>query len=164
MPLNEKEEALLAKSEEALELLYDYFQYSSNCKPCDYTSELMNKMTEAVKASIRFNNSLVKALEDKVVVLSPQALSMLNSFYSFYEQMPKNASEVENIGGAALMDVYTGIIQNITPIALLISSSMDVSTKATSLYASAKFSSALILVFISSIIAMVESEPIDESC
>ena len=127
MTLNKKEEALLAKSEEALELLYDYFQYSSNCKPCDYTSELMNKMTEAVKASIRFNNSLVKALEDKVVVLSPQALSMLNSFYSFYEQMPKNASEVENTGGAVLMDVYTGIIQNITPIALLIST--ELSTK-----------------------------------
>ena len=27
MPLNEKEEALLAKSEEALELLYDYFPF-----------------------------------------------------------------------------------------------------------------------------------------
>ena len=61
------------------------------------------------------------------LVLSPQALSMLNSFYSFYEQMPKNASEVENTGGAVLMDVYTGIIQNITPIALLIST--ELSTK-----------------------------------
>ena len=41
--------------------------------------------------------------------------------------MPKNASEVENTGGAVLMDVYTGIIQNITPIALLIST--ELSTK-----------------------------------
>lgn len=127
MPLNKKEEELLAKSEEALELLYDYFQYSSNCKPDEYTNELMNKMTNAVKASIRFNNVLVKALEEKVIVLSPQALSMLNSFYSFYEQMPKNESEVENIGGTSLMEVYTGIIQNMTPIALLIST--ELSTK-----------------------------------
>ena len=122
MPLNEKEEALLSKCDEALELLYDYFQYSSNSRPDEYTNELMNKMTNAVKASIRFNNALTKALEDKVVVLSPQALNMLNSFYSYYDQ-----SDVEDIGGSALMEVYTGIIQNITPIALLIST--ELSTK-----------------------------------
>jgi len=127
MPLNEKEEALLSKCDEALELLYDYFQYSSNSRPDEYTNELMNKMTNAVKASIRFNNALTKALEDKVVVLSPQALNMLNSFYSYYDQVPKKESDVEDIGGSALMEVYTGIIQNITPIALLIST--ELSTK-----------------------------------
>ena len=82
-------------------------------------------MTLAVKASIRFNNKLVKALEEDVIKLSPQASSMLNSFYSYYEQMPKTEEQVSSIGGTALIDVYTGMLQNITPLALLISTELS---------------------------------------
>lgn len=123
--MNSKEELLNLACDEALSAIYDYFQFAGDMKTEEYTSELMNKMTLAVKASIRFNNKLVKALEEDVIKLSPQASSMLNSFYSYYEQMPKTEEQVSSIGGTALIDVYTGMLQNITPLALLISTELS---------------------------------------
>ena len=123
--MNNKEELLNLACDEALSSIYDYFQFAGDMKTEEYTSELMNKMTLAVKASIRFNNKLVKALEEGVIKLSPQASSMLNAFYSYYEQMPKTEEQVSSIGGTSLIDVYTGMLQNITPLALLISTELS---------------------------------------
>lgn len=123
--MNNKEELLNLVCDEALSAIYDYFQFAGDMKTEEYTAELMNKMTLAVKASIRFNNKLVKALEEDVIKLSPQASSMLNTFYSYYEQMPKTEEQVSSIGGTALIDVYTGMLQNITPLALLISTELS---------------------------------------
>lgn len=125
MMLNDKESFLNDACDEALSVIYDYFQVSESNKSNEYTNEIMNKMTNAVKATIRFNNTLLKALNENVIKLSPQASNMLNMFYSFYDQMPHTEEQVSETGGTALMDIYTGMIQSMTPIALLVSSEMS---------------------------------------
>ena len=123
--LTQQEETLNKGCDEMLTIVYDYFKFAGEMKTSDYTVELMNKMTNAVKATIRFSNILTKSLENKSFVLDPQACSMLNTFYSFYDQMPKSEEEVSAAGGRALMEVYTGMLQSITPIAILISSELS---------------------------------------
>ena len=123
--LSQKEVELNKDCDDMLQVVYDYFKFAGESKASEYTNELMNKMTDAVKATIRFNNKLTKAINDKTFVLDPQACSMLNTFYSFYEQMPKTEEEVSAAGGRALMEVYTSMLQNMTPIAIMISTELS---------------------------------------
>lgn len=125
MALSDKEELLNNACDEALSKIYDYFQFAGVSKSDEYTTDLMNKMTDAIKATIRFNNSLTKALKDRVIELTPQALSILNTYYAYYDQMPKREEEVSEVGGSALMEVYTGMLKNMTPIALMISTQLS---------------------------------------
>lgn len=111
--------------DETLQPIYDYFKTSSELKADEYTTDLMNKMTQAVKACIRFNNTLNEAIKDKLVVLDQQGVNLLNTFYSYYDSLPRSEVEVTESTGEVLMEVYTGIIQSMTPIALFIVSKFE---------------------------------------
>lgn len=118
-------EDLYKASDEALKPIYDYFQEVNGLKADEYTTTLMNKMTNAIKATIRFNNVLNQAIQEKLIFLDQHSVSLLNSFYSYYDSMPKSEVEVSESTGSVLMEIYTGMIQSMTPIALFVASQFE---------------------------------------
>lgn len=125
MELSEQELNLYKESNKVLEALYSYFEEEVKGNPKEFTVDLMNKMTDAIKACIRYNNVLTTSIKDKIIVLNEKGISLLNSFYNYYDQLPKKENEVADASGQGLMEVYSGIIQTMTPIAMFIISFFD---------------------------------------